>query len=276
MIDTIEKCAAAIKAAHGGEIPRVAIQLGSGLNAVADALEDTTLLSYADIPGFPQPSVQGHAGRLLIGSFRGEPLLCLQGRVHYYEGQGLQPAVILVRTLKALEVEILTLTNAAGSLNEEMGLGSLMAITDHINFSGANPLIGPNDDSVGVRFPDMTEAYDPALRALLHEAAEETGTKLHEGVYLMVTGPSFETPAEIRAFRTLGADAVGMSTVPECIVANHCGLRVVGISTITNLASGMSGEPLTHEETMREGALATERLIGMFSGFLKRANAQAG
>lgn len=276
MRDKIEKCAAAIKAAHAGAIPKVAIQLGSGLNAVADALDDATILSYGDIPGFPQPSVQGHAGRLLIGKFQGEPILCLQGRVHFYEGQGLEPAVIMVRTLKALGIEILTLTNAAGSLVEDMGPGSLMAISDHINFSGANPLFGINDDSVGVRFPDMSQAWDPALRALLHEAAVETGTKLFEGVYLMATGPSFETPAEIHAFRTLGADAVGMSTVPECIVANHCGVRVVGISTITNLASGMSGEPLTHEETMREGALATERLIGMFSGFLKRANAEVG
>lgn len=275
MRQTVESCAQTITAAHDGAIPRVAIQLGSGLNAVADTLDDATVMSYADIPGFPQPSVEGHAGRLLIGSFRGEPILCLQGRVHYYEGQGLEPAVIMVRVLKALGVEILTLTNAAGSLNEEMGPGSLMAISDHINFSGANPLFGINDDSVGVRFPDMSHAYDPALRALMHEAAADNGTPLHEGVYMMATGPSFETPAEIRAFRTLGADAVGMSTVPECIVANHCGLRVAGVSTITNLAAGMSDTPLTHDETMREGALATERLIDILGGFLKKANAQA-
>ena len=274
MREIIDKCADAIRAAHNGPMPRVAIQLGSGLNAVADALGDATILSYADIPGFPQPSVEGHAGRLLIGKFRDEPVLCLQGRVHYYEGQGLEPVRIFVRVLKALGVEILTLTNAAGSLVEDMGPGSLMAITDHINFSGANPLIGPNDETFGVRFPDMSNAYDPALRVLLHEAAEEVGTKLHEGVYLMASGPNFETPAEIRAFRTLGADAVGMSTVPECIVANHCGLHVAGISTITNLAAGMSDVPLTHDETMREGAIATERLIGILAGFLKRANAQ--
>jgi inosine/guanosine/xanthosine phosphorylase family protein len=247
--------------------------LGSGLNAVADALSDATILPYADIPGFPQPSVAGHTGRLLIGNFRGQPVLCLQGRVHYYEGQGFEPAVIMVRVLKALGTEILTLTNAAGSLVEDMSPGSLMVISDHINFSGDNPLIGLNDDAVGVRFPDLSNAYDPALRSLLHEAARETGTRLHEGVYLMASGPSFETPAEIRAFRMLGADAVGMSTVPECIVANHCGLRVAGISTITNLAAGMSDVPLTHEETMREGAMATERLIDILAGFLQRANA---
>lgn len=273
MREIVDKCAEAIRAAHDGPMPRVAIQLGSGLNAVADAMGDATILSYADIPGFPQPSVEGHAGRLLIGKFRDEPVLCLQGRVHYYEGQGLEPVRIFVRVLKTLGIEILTLTNAAGSLVEDMGPGSLMAITDHINFSGTNPLIGPNDETFGVRFPDMSSAYDPALRVLLHEAAEEVGTKLHEGVYLMASGPNFETPAEIRAFRTLGADAVGMSTVPECIVANHCGLRVAGISTITNLAAGMSDVPLTHEETMREGAIATERLIGILAGFLKRANA---
>lgn len=276
MREIIDKCAAAISAAHDGPIPRVAIQLGSGLNAVAEALGDATILSYADIPGFPQPSVSGHAGRLLIGDFRGEPVLCLQGRVHYYEGQGFTPAVIMVRVLKALGIEILTLTNAAGSLVEDMGPGSLMAISDHLNFSGGNPLIGLNDDAVGVRFPDLTKAYDPALRALLHEAAQEADTRLHEGVYLMASGPSFETPAEIHAFRTLGADAVGMSTVPECIVANHCGLRVAGISTITNLAAGMSDVPLTHEETMREGAMATERLIDVLAGFLKKVNAQTG
>ena len=273
MGEIIDKCVEAIRAAHGGAIPRVAIQLGSGLNAIADALSDTTILSYADIPGFPQPSVEGHAGRLLIGTFQGEPVLCLQGRVHYYEGQGLEPVRIFVRVLKALGVEILTLTNAAGSLIEDMGPGSLMAITDHINSSGANPLIGANDETFGPRFPDMSNAYDPALRVLLHEAAEEAGTKLHEGVYLMASGPNFETPAEIRAFRALGADAVGMSTVPECIVANHCGLRVAGISTITNLAAGMSNVPLTHDETMREGAMATGRLIGILAGFLKRVNA---
>lgn len=275
MRETVDKCAQAIIAAHGGSIPRVAIQLGSGLNAIADAMEDATILSYADIPGFPQPSVEGHAGRLLIGNFQGEPVLCLQGRVHYYEGQGLEPVRIIVRVLKALGVESLVLTNAAGSLDENMPPGSLMTITDHINFSGANPLVGPNDETFGVRFPDMSHAYDPALTALLQEAAVETGSKLHEGVYLMVSGPSFETPAEISAFRTLGANAVGMSTVPECIVANHCGLKVAGISTITNLAAGMSDTPLTHEETMREGAMATERLIGILAGFLKRANALA-
>ena len=274
MREIIDKCAEAIREAHNGPMPRVAIQLGSGLNSVADALSDATILSYADIPGFPQPSVEGHAGRLLIGKFRDEPVLCLQGRVHYYEGQGLEPVRIFVRVLKTLGIEILTLTNAAGSLVEDMGPGSLMAITDHINFSGTNPLIGPNDETFGVRFPDMSNAYDPALRSMLQEAAEETGTKLFEGVYLMASGPNFETPAEIRAFRTLGADAVGMSTVPECIVANHCGLHVAGISTITNLAAGMSDVPLTHDETMREGAIATERLIGILAGFLKRANAQ--
>ena len=264
----LDPCVDAIRNACEGAFPKVAMQLGSGVNGVAEALEDPTVLPYADIPGFPRPSVQGHEGRLLVGHFGGVPVACLQGRVHYYEGQGMAPAVTMVRVLALLGVETLILTNAAGSLREDMPPGSLMAIADHINLSGGNPLFGLNDDEFGPRFPDMMDAWDPALRGMLHAAAEDVGIKLHDGVYLMASGPSFETPAEIRAFRTLGADAVGMSTAHECIIARHAGMRVAGVSTITNLASGMSGQPLTHDETMDVGnraAVELEKILA--SGF---------
>lgn len=266
----VRDAAKAIGDRHTGSMPRTAVQLGSGLAGVARAVKTTSELSYSEIPGFPKPSVEGHAGLLSIGEIGDTEVLWLNGRVHFYEGQGLDPVLIMIRTLKALGIEELVLTNAAGSLNPGMAPGSLMAITDHINLAGANPLIGPNDDAVGVRFPDMTEAYDRRLRKLLHTAAADNGIELNDGVYIMAKGPNFETPAEIRAFRTLGADAVGMSTVPECLVANHCGMRVVGISSITNLAAGLSEVPLTHEETMREGKIAGENLAVVLSDFLKR------
>ena len=266
----VKDAAKAIGDRHTGSMPRTAVQLGSGLAGVARDVKTTSELSYSEIPGFPKPSVEGHAGLLSIGEIGDTEVLWLNGRVHFYEGQGLDPVLIMIRTLKALGIEELVLTNAAGSLNPGMAPGSLMAITDHINLAGANPLIGPNDDAVGVRFPDMTEAYDRRLRKLLHTAAADNGIELNDGVYIMAKGPNFETPAEIRAFRTLGADAVGMSTVPECLVANHCGMRVVGISSITNLAAGLSEVPLTHEETMREGKIAGENLAVVLSDFLKR------
>ena len=266
----VKDAAKAIGDRHTGSMPKTAVQLGSGLAGVARAVKTTSELSYSEIPGFPKPSVEGHAGLLSIGEIGDTEVLWLNGRVHFYEGQGLDPVLIMIRTLKALGIEELVLTNAAGSLNPGMAPGSLMAITDHINLAGANPLIGPNDDAVGVRFPDMTEAYDRRLRKLLHTAAADNGIELNDGVYIMAKGPNFETPAEIRAFRTLGADAVGMSTVPECLVANHCGIRVVGISSITNLAAGLSQVPLTHEETMREGKIAGENLAVVLSDFLKR------
>lgn len=266
----VEKAAAMIAGQHKGDMPKIALQLGSGLASVAASIEIEHEISYTDIPGFPEPSVEGHTGRFSIGELKGTPLVCLQGRVHFYEGHGLDPVLIMVRTLKALGIEIMILTNAAGGLNPAMAPGSLMAIADHINFAGANPLIGPNDDEVGPRFPDMSRAYDRALFKKLRTAAADNGIELFEGVYLMAGGPNFETPAEIRAFRTLGADAVGMSTVPECLTAVHCGLRVVGISSITNLAAGLSEVPLTHEETMREGKIAAENLRVVLGDFLKR------
>jgi xanthosine phosphorylase len=251
--------------------PRLGIILGSGLGAVAEALEDAVVVPYTELPEFPAPSVHGHAGTLALGTLSGLPVACLQGRKHVYEGGDPGAMRGPVRALKAAGAEALFVTNAAGSLRPEVGPGSLMAITDHINMLGVNPLTGPNDDGVGPRFPSLRDAYDPGLRATLHEAAGRLGIPLAEGVYLATAGPSFETPAEIRAFRTLGADAVGMSTVPEVILARHAGLRVAAVSAITNLAEGMGGEQLSHEQTLRHAEVAAKdltRLIVRFAGEL--------
>ena len=244
--------------------PRVGVVLGSGLGAVADAVEDPVVVGYEELPGFPRPTVAGHAGRAVLGSIAGVPVAVLQGRAHLYEGGDPEALRVPVRALRAAGAEILVLTNAAGSLRPSVGPGSLMAIIDHINMTGVNLLTGPNDDAVGPRFPPMADAYDPALLNAMRASARDLGLDLAEGVYLAVTGPSFETPAEIRAYRTLGADAVGMSTVQETILARHCGLRVAAVSVITNLAEGMGDEPLSHEQTLRaahDGAGDLARLL---------------
>ncbi|MDQ6774735.1 MAG: purine-nucleoside phosphorylase, partial [Actinomycetota bacterium] len=215
--------AGAVLAQHG---PRVGIILGSGLGEVADAIENPVVVGYDELPGFPRPGVEGHAGRAVLGVVGGVPVAVLQGRAHLYEGGDVEALRAPVRALQAAGAEILILTNAAGSLRPEVGPGRLMAITDHINVTGANLLMGPNNDSIGPRFPSLRDAYDPALLAELRASARQVGVALSEGVYLAVSGPSFETPAEIRAYRVLGADAVGMSTVQETIIARHCGLRV--------------------------------------------------
>jgi xanthosine phosphorylase len=250
--------------------PRLGIILGSGLGAVADALEDATAIPYTELPDFPQPSVHGHAGTLALGTLSGLPVACLQGRAHVYEGG--EPGAMRgpVRTLKAAGAEALFITNAAGSLNADVGPGSLMAISDHINMLGINPLTGPNDEAVGPRFPSMRDAYDRGLRGVLQAAAEDLDIALAEGVYLATAGPSFETPAEIRAFRTLGADAVGMSTVPEAILARHAGLKVAAVSAITNLAEGMGGEQLSHEQTLRYANQAAGCLTRLIIEFCAR------
>ena len=244
--------------------PRVGVVLGSGLGGVADAVEDPVVVGYEDLPGFPRPSVAGHAGRAVLGRIGGVPVAVLQGRAHLYEGGDPDALRVPVRALQAAGASILVLTNAAGSLRPAVGPGSLMAITDHINMTGVNLLMGPNDESIGPRFPPLRDAYDPALLSTLRESARDLGIALAEGVYLAVTGPSFETPAEIRAYRTMGADAVGMSTVQETILARHCGLRVAAVSVITNLAEGMSDEALSHEQTLRaaqDGAGDLARLL---------------
>ena len=262
--------AAAVMTERAGIRPRVGVVLGSGLGGGADAVADATAIDYADLPGFPRPTGAGHGGRAVLGRIGEVPVAVLQGRAHVYEGGDLDRIRVPIRALKAAGAEILVLTNAAGSLREEVQPGRLMLITDHINLSGTNVLVGPNADDIGPRFPSLRDAYDPDLLARLHAAADEIHVTLHDGVYLAVEGPSFETPAEIRAFRTMGADAVGMSTVHETIVARHCGLRVAAVSAISNLAEGMQDEPLSHEQTLRDAQRAAGALSGLLTAFVGR------
>ena len=226
----------------------------------AERVAEPVTVAYDELPGFPRPSVQGHAGRLVLGRLGGVPVACLSGRAHLYEGVGPRPLNTLVRTLKAIGCRAILLTNASGSLRPELGPGSLVLIEDHINLQGTNPLVGPNDEAVGPRFVDLTEVYAARLRSAIGSAAAARGIALGRGVYLAVLGPSFETPAEIRAYRALGADLVGMSTVPEAISARHAGLEVAAISVVTNLAAGLAGEPLTHADTLSQSAAAVGRV----------------
>ena len=250
--------------------PRVGVVLGSGLGTVADAVQDPVVVGYEELPGFPRPSVEGHAGRAVLGSIGGVPVAVFQGRAHLYEGGDPEALRAPVRALRAAGASILVLTNAAGSLRPSVGPGSLMAITDHINMTGVNALVGRNDDAVGPRFPSLRDAYDPELLGMLRAAAANVQVDLAEGVYLAVSGPSFETAAEISAFRVMGADAVGMSTVQETILARHCGLRVAAVSVITNLAEGMSDEPLSHEQTLRAAESAAGDLARLLLEFIPR------
>ncbi len=240
--------------------PKLAMILGSGLGALADTIQDKITIPYEDIPGFPKSHVQGHDGCLSLGHIHHVPVVCLQGRPHYYQGVDNDIFKLTIRTLKALGCEHLLLTNAAGSLHADYGPGRLMLIKDHINFLGRNPLMGPNDDEFGERFFPLNDAYDSTLRKGIISAAEKLDITLREGVYLAATGPCYETPAEIHAFRLLGADAVGMSTVPEVLVARHCGLKVAAISMITNLAAGLSNTPPNHDEVLECGAKASKNL----------------
>jgi xanthosine phosphorylase len=250
----------------GGAAPSVGVVLGSGLGAVADAVRGAVAVDYEELPGFPRPRVEGHRGRAVLGELGGVPVAVLQGRAHLYEGVGAAALATPVRALRAAGATTLVLTNAAGALRPDLEPGGLMLVADHINLTGANPLVGPNDDAFGPRFPSLRDAYDPALRATLHDTAGELEIELADGVYLAVSGPSFETPAEIRAFRALGADAVGMSTVHEAIAARHCGLRVVALSAIANLAEGLSDEPVTHEHALRAASRAAGDLARLLEG----------
>jgi xanthosine phosphorylase len=267
--------AAAVLVARASTPPRVGVVLGSGLGAVADAVQEPVIVGYEELPGFPQPTVAGHAGQAVLGRISGVPVAVLQGRAHLYEGGDVEALRAPIRALKAAGAEILILTNAAGSLRLDVGPGGLMAITDHINLTGFNVLVGPNDEAVGPRFPPMRNAYDPALLGELRATAGELGIPLAEGVYLAVSGPSFETAAEIRAFAVLGADAVGMSTVHETTLARHCGLRVLAVSAITNYAEGLSDQPLSHEQTLREAERAGGDLTRLLLGLLERIGADA-
>ena len=245
--------------------PRVAIVLGSGLGAFAEKLEQATAIPFGAIPHFPRSTVEGHSGRLVVGMVSGVPVAAMQGRVHAYEGYSSEEVTFPVRVLGRMGVQRLVLTNAAGGINEGFRQGQLVLIADHINFSGRNPLVGPNDERLGLRFFDMSEAYSARLRELARKAAQDMDLDLEEGVYLCVAGPSFETPAEIRAFERMGADLVGMSTVQETIVALHMGLEVLGISCVTNMAAGIQATPLSHEEVMETGRAVEARLAGLLS-----------
>jgi len=244
----------------------VGVVLGSGLGAFGDDLSQSVSIRYDEIPGFAQATVEGHAGRLVIGSAEGVTVAAMQGRFHFYEGYSLEDVTFPIRVLKLVGVHTLILTNAAGSLNTEFTPGSLMIISDHINLMGVNPLIGPNDERFGPRFPDLTSTYDPELQSIVIEEAKVLGLDMRRGVYAALSGPSYETPAEIHMVRTLGADAVGMSTVPEAIVARHMDMRVIGISCITNLAAGVSSRPVDHSQVIATG----ERVRSEFTELLKR------
>ena len=256
---------ARIAAVKISEVPRVAIVLGSGLGDFANGLADAVSMPYTELPHWPASRVIGHEGKLVVGSSRGKPIAALAGRCHAYEGYGLETVTFAVRVLGLLGVKTLVLTNAAGGVNTSFSQGALMVIDDHINLIGSNPLVGPNEDRFGPRFPDMTTVYSPTLRAIADRAARAIDLTLPHGVYVALLGPSYETPAEIRYLRTIGADAVGMSTVPEAIAARHMGMEVLGISCITNMAAGVLPQPLHHDEVME----TARRVRGQFIALLE-------
>jgi purine-nucleoside phosphorylase len=250
-----------------GPWPRTALVLGSAQAAFARSLEDAQVIDYSDIPDWPQPTVRGHAGQLIVGRSNGVPVAVLSGRVHLYEGRTPREVTFGVHVMGRLGVKTLLLTNAAGGINPAYRRGLLVLLSDHINLQGSNPLCGPNDDTLGPRFPDMTNAYDAGLRQLAHAAARRLGIEVSEGVYAALLGPSFETPAEIRYLRAIGADLAGMSTAAETISARHMGLRVLAISTVTNMAAGMQPE-LNHEEVLETGRRSAADLIRLIEGLL--------
>jgi purine-nucleoside phosphorylase len=251
--------------------PEVGVILGSGLGHVVDAIDTETAISYGDIPGARASTVMGHQGRLILGRTKNVPVAVMQGRVHFYEGYEMDEVMFLSRVLGRLGIKKLVVTNAAGGVNTSYSSGDLMLISDHINFMGMNPLRGPNVDDLGLRFPDMTEAYPETLREIAKDVAKDIkGLTLQEGVYLALSGPTYETPAEIRAFRTLGADAVGMSTVPEVIAMSHMNIPVLGISCITNMAAGILKQKLTHQEVMDTTQRVQEQFTNLVLGVIER------
>lgn len=249
--------------------PKIGLILGSGLGAFVNHIENKMVIPYNELPGFPVSTIAGHAGCLALGNINGVSVACLQGRIHTYEGKTSGDFKLFIRTLKVIGCEIVLITNASGSLREDVAPGDLMIIHDHINFNHPNPLIGHNDEEFGPRFFAMNDAYDEKLREQFHHVAHQLNLKLADGVYVGVTGPSFETPAEIRAFRLLGGDAIGMSTLPEVIVARHCGLRVAVIAAITNYASGMRDEKISHEGTLHYGQLAAKDMSRLILAFME-------
>ena len=267
LVARLDACTAVIAKKAPGFTPKLGVILGSGLGAFADSLERPISIDYRELPDFPTSSVHGHAGRLVLGFRSGVPIVVMQGRVHFYEGYQPWQVAFPARVLCRLGIKHLTVTNAAGGINLNFKVGDLMAITDHLNLSGFNPLVGKNVEALGPRFPDMSTAYDPAALEVLRAVAKTDAVTLREGVYASLSGPSYETPAEIRMLRTLGADTVGMSTVPEVIVASHMGVKVTGISCVTNLAAGISKQALSHDEvseTANRVAGTFQKLIGRF------------
>jgi purine-nucleoside phosphorylase len=250
--------------------PQIALVLGSGLGAFADEFISAAKIPYAKIPHFPRSTAIGHAGQLVIGKVGEVPVVGMQGRVHLYEGYSAQQVTFPIRVFSRMGIQAVILTNAAGGINLGYSQGALVALSDHINLQGANPLIGPNDDRFGLRFPDMTRAYDADFRRFVAEEGQRLSLKLHEGVYLALSGPNYETPAEIHAFRTLGADLVGMSTAPEVIVARHSGIRVLGISCVTNMAAGITGAPVTAEEVFETGNRVKNDFISLLKAVIPR------
>lgn len=280
--DQVSKAAEFLRARLRGLTPPIGVVLGSGLGAAADSVSEPIHIPYGEIPHFPQSTVEGHSGRIVAGRLGGVPVIVMQGRVHAYEGYTPAEVTFPMRVLGALGVRAVILTNAAGGIQQGYEIGQLVVLSDHINFMGWNPLTGPNEPrfacipTAGLRFFDMTEAYSRRLRALAVQAAAEEGFALEEGVYLATSGPSFETPAEIRAFRTLGATLVGMSTVPETIVARHMGVEVLGISCVTNLAAGLGAKPLSHQEVFEAGRQVEHRLAGLIERLAPRIESAVG
>lgn len=266
-IANVEACRAIITQKLGALKPKIAIILGSGLGGLADKVEAPVKIAYRDLPGFPILTVVGHTGELIAGKLDGVDVIAFKGRKHFYETDDPYPLKTMIRAAKAVGVETLFVSNAAGALRPDMKVSELMAIADHINYMGLSPLSGPNDETFGPRFVPMTEAWDPHLRAQLIVTAQKLNIKLHEGVYMAFRGPTFETPAEIRMAIKMGADAVGMSSVPDCIIARHCGMKVVGCSMLTNMGAGLSDEKLSHAHTLEmaaRGAAAFEKLVTEF------------
>jgi purine-nucleoside phosphorylase len=269
LVERLDEAAAAVRG-RAPLRPSIGVVLGSGLGAFADALDDAVAVPFSHIPHFPASTVVGHSGALVVGRCRGVPVAVLKGRVHFYEGYRLDEVVFPVRVLGRLGVKTVLVTNAAGAINAAFAPGELMVIEDHINLLG-NPLLGPNEDGLGPRFPDMTEAYDRALRDAAEQACRAAGVRCHRGVYVSIPGPSYETPAEIRMFRTMGADAVGMSTVPEVIAARHMGIRVVGLSCLTNMAAGVTDRKLDHRDVLATGERMRAALLEVLARLLTEA-----
>ena len=269
IFEKVNSCVEAIRKVTDFQ-PRVAITLGSGLGNYAEQIDVKCEISYTDIPGFPVSTVPGHAGKFIFGYVGKVPVVCMKGRVHFYEGYDISDVVLPARVMRKLGAEILFLTNAAGGINYTFDCGDLMLITDHISVFTKNPLIGPNIDEFGTRFPDMSCVYDKELRDIILETAVKNKIPLKQGVYTQVTGPSFESPAEIRMLRTLGSDAVGMSTVVEAIAARHMGMRVCGISCISNLAAGMLNEPLSHEDVQKAADITVPRFEKLVTECVKK------